>query len=139
MGIRFLCPNGHRLNVKTFLAGERGICPECDARFIVPNESGGQVMAINETDLTTVAPELPLAPTESPVSTLEMPQVAKDEVQSFPSIVIDTGGVASDEAASVTARRRQLRERRERMKSVSLVLGGIVLLLTAVMVVVLLR
>ncbi len=48
MGIRFLCPNGHKLNVKTFLAGERGICPQCDAKFLVPRESGGLVEAIAE-------------------------------------------------------------------------------------------
>ena len=48
MGIRFLCPNGHKLNVKAYLAGERGICPQCDAKFLVPSESGGQVAAIVE-------------------------------------------------------------------------------------------
>ncbi len=48
MGIRFLCPNGHKLNVKAFLAGERGICPQCDAKFLVPRESGGQVEALSE-------------------------------------------------------------------------------------------
>lgn len=48
MGIRFLCPNGHKLNVKAFLAGERGICPQCDAKFLVPAASGGQVAAIAE-------------------------------------------------------------------------------------------
>lgn len=48
MGIRFLCPNGHRLNVKAFLAGKRGICPECDARFIIPLENGGQVALLTE-------------------------------------------------------------------------------------------
>jgi hypothetical protein len=139
MGIRFLCPNGHRLNVKTFLVGQRGICPECDARFIVPTESGGQVAAIAETDLTTAAPELPLAPTESPVSPLEVPLIAEVTEDSAPSIVIETGGDFGDEAAGVTAHRRQQRQRRERMKSVSLLLGGIILLLTAVMLVVLLR
>lgn len=36
MGIRFLCPNGHKLNVKTFLAGKRAICPDCGARVLVP-------------------------------------------------------------------------------------------------------
>src|SRR6476620_884151 len=36
MGIRFLCPNGHRLNVKTFLAGKRGVCPQCGASFVIP-------------------------------------------------------------------------------------------------------
>ncbi|MEZ6119247.1 MAG: DUF4339 domain-containing protein [Pirellulaceae bacterium] len=39
MGIRFLCPNGHKLNVKDFLAGKRGICPDCGAKFIVPEKS----------------------------------------------------------------------------------------------------
>ncbi len=48
MGIRFLCPNGHRLNVKEFLAGKRGICPNCDVRFLVPMQSGGRVEAIQE-------------------------------------------------------------------------------------------
>jgi hypothetical protein len=137
MGIRFLCPNGHRLNVKTFLAGERGICPECDARFIVPTESGGQVAAIVESDLTTAVTELPLAPTESPVTPFEVPPL--DDALSASSIVIDTGSNFGDESASVTAHRRQQRQRRERMKSLSLLLGGIVLLLAVVMLMVLLR
>ena len=36
MGIRFTCPNGHQLHVKEFLAGKRGICPECDTKFVIP-------------------------------------------------------------------------------------------------------
>jgi hypothetical protein len=36
MGIRFNCPNGHRLNVKPFLAGKRAVCPKCGAKFRVP-------------------------------------------------------------------------------------------------------
>ncbi len=39
MGIRFLCPHGHKLNVKAFQAGRRGICPFCGARFQIPLES----------------------------------------------------------------------------------------------------
>ncbi len=39
MGIRFHCPNGHKLNVKTFQARMRGICPYCGAKFTVPAES----------------------------------------------------------------------------------------------------
>ena len=39
MGIRFLCPNGHKLNVKTFLAGKRGICPHWGATFEIPFDS----------------------------------------------------------------------------------------------------
>lgn len=39
MGIRFFCPNGHRLNVKSFLAGKRGVCPDCGTRVDIPMES----------------------------------------------------------------------------------------------------
>ena len=39
MGIRFYCPNGHRLNVKSFLAGKRGICPHCGAKVDIPLDS----------------------------------------------------------------------------------------------------
>ncbi|MBI3839605.1 MAG: DUF4339 domain-containing protein [Planctomycetia bacterium] len=37
MGIKFLCPNGHKLNVKSFLGGKKAICPKCGARVVVPN------------------------------------------------------------------------------------------------------
>jgi hypothetical protein len=39
MGIKFLCPNGHKLHVKSFLMGKKAICPKCGSRVVVPNES----------------------------------------------------------------------------------------------------
>jgi hypothetical protein len=39
MGIRFNCPNGHKLNVKEYLAGKRGVCPQCGAKFIIPEQA----------------------------------------------------------------------------------------------------
>ena len=36
MGIRIVCPNGHKLNIKSFLAGKRGVCPHCGAKFEIP-------------------------------------------------------------------------------------------------------
>ena len=39
MGIKFLCPNGHKLHVKSFLGGKKAICPKCGARVTVPAES----------------------------------------------------------------------------------------------------
>jgi hypothetical protein len=54
MGVRFECPQGHKLHVKAHLAGQRGICPECGMRFIVPAFSGGRVAeAGGETPSTT--------------------------------------------------------------------------------------
>ncbi len=39
MGIRFFCPNGHKLNVKDFQAGQTGICPFCGVKMPIPLES----------------------------------------------------------------------------------------------------
>src|SRR6185295_11767679 len=39
MGIKFYCPNGHKLNVKSFLAGKRAICPKCGVKVVVPGEA----------------------------------------------------------------------------------------------------
>lgn len=36
MGIIAHCPAGHRVKVKEHLAGRKGICPECGARFRIP-------------------------------------------------------------------------------------------------------
>jgi hypothetical protein len=47
MGVRFECPAGHKLHVKAELAGKRGICPECGAKFIVPSFSGQRVAEEN--------------------------------------------------------------------------------------------
>ena len=39
MGIRFFCPNGHKLNVKEHLAGKTGFCPECGVRLVILYQS----------------------------------------------------------------------------------------------------
>jgi GYF domain 2 len=39
MGIRFFCPNGHKLNVKDFQAGRTGFCPLCGVKMEIPLES----------------------------------------------------------------------------------------------------
>jgi hypothetical protein len=50
MGIRFSCPSGHKLNVKSFLAGKRAICPECGVKVIVPETSEVSAGAIPRQD-----------------------------------------------------------------------------------------
>ena len=45
MGIRFTCPSGHQLHVKTFLAGKRGVCPHCGAKFVIPTPQESQQSA----------------------------------------------------------------------------------------------
>jgi hypothetical protein len=39
MGIKFHCPQGHKLNVKAFLAGKRGVCPKCGSKLRIPSAS----------------------------------------------------------------------------------------------------
>ena len=36
MGIVSYCPNGHRVKVKDYQAGRRGLCPTCGAKFRIP-------------------------------------------------------------------------------------------------------
>jgi hypothetical protein len=39
MGIKFYCPNGHKMHVKDFLAGKKGLCPKCGVRVEIPAAS----------------------------------------------------------------------------------------------------
>jgi hypothetical protein len=55
MGIRFFCPNGHKLHVKSQLAGLRAYCPDCGAVLVIPLQStrksgkeGGGLIEENE-------------------------------------------------------------------------------------------
>jgi hypothetical protein len=46
MGIKFHCPNGHKLNVKAFLAGKRGICPHCGIAVQIPTSAEREAEAL---------------------------------------------------------------------------------------------
>ena len=52
MGIKFHCPNGHKLNVKSFLAGKKGVCPKCGTKVRIPvvSEAGLVDSELDETD-----------------------------------------------------------------------------------------
>ena len=39
MGIKFRCPNGHKLNVKAHQAGKKGYCPKCKTQVNIPLKS----------------------------------------------------------------------------------------------------
>ncbi len=64
MGVRFQCPGGHKLHVKAELAGKRGICPECGAKFVVPSFSGERVA------VDTSEPPVNPPPTAQPIAAL---------------------------------------------------------------------
>jgi hypothetical protein len=54
MGIRLHCPNGHKVHVKAFLAGKRGVCPQCGARFDIPADAGVAAGDATGDEITTV-------------------------------------------------------------------------------------
>jgi hypothetical protein len=65
MGIVAFCPRGHRVKVKDYLAGRKGICPECGVSFRIPRES---------------QPE----PVDAPVPTLAAPAPAMTSATGLP-------------------------------------------------------
>jgi hypothetical protein len=69
MGIRFTCPNGHKLHVKEFLAGRKGICPQCGTKILIPNaEAEGQSGTISShagSRTGTASPSIIIAVAES--------------------------------------------------------------------------
>ncbi len=105
MGIRFRCPNGHKLNVKSFQAGMRGVCPYCGAKFTVPAESTqppadkpGDKGEIEETDNVgqpppqQVAQETPATPPASTQPTRAQPRSTKKPAAADP-LAEDPGSV----------------------------------------------
>jgi hypothetical protein len=62
MGIVCHCPNGHRVKVKDFQAGKRGLCPHCGAKFSIPAAAGVKLSGPGESaGDQPEEPRLPLA------------------------------------------------------------------------------
>lgn len=59
MGIRFFCPNGHKLNVKSFLAGKRGYCPKCGIKLLIPETSADSLAPPGAAEKNQAADLLP--------------------------------------------------------------------------------
>jgi hypothetical protein len=89
MGIRFYCPQGHKLNVKEFQAGRRGICPFCGEKILIPTQSSrpsskeerqARRAGVEAMTIASIEPETPSgnATAESP-SLAE--QIAADQAQ----------------------------------------------------------
>jgi len=87
MGIRFSCPNGHKLNVKTHLAGKRAICPQCGSKVVVPDVPSDQAAD------TPPAGGMPESPFSSASPSVGRPQ----QDTASPSVAI---AVAQNDAAA---------------------------------------
>ena len=137
MGIKFHCPNGHKLNVKSFLAGKKGVCPKCGTKVRIPvvSETGLVDSELEETDAsqhpaksngsgavaaaTLAAPAVSTAPAASPAVSTTVP--------------------LSPRSSSRTATRYQEKKRDSSSLAIAILVGlGIVcLVLVAVLVYVL--
>ncbi len=73
MGIVAYCPNHHRVKVKDDLAGRKGICPTCGARFRIPLESQAEPTAAQPPATTPTAAMAPPAP--APITTLPVAEI----------------------------------------------------------------
>ncbi|MDX1962917.1 MAG: DUF4339 domain-containing protein [Pirellulales bacterium] len=91
MGIRFRCPQGHKIHVKSWMAGKRGLCPTCQEKIEIPAQSTAEFLAAdsdpalvaqNPAATTPAQPQVSLAPHPSQ----EIPQTA---VPAMPAIVHD--------------------------------------------------
>ncbi len=61
MGIVCHCPNGHRVKVKDYQAGKRGLCPTCGSKFSIPATTGVEPHAAPGAPGIPNDPQLPLA------------------------------------------------------------------------------
>jgi hypothetical protein len=61
MGIRFACHQcGKRLNIKSDLAGRRGVCPACSARFRIPLHDAEESLPVEQKpDAIASSPAVP--------------------------------------------------------------------------------
>lgn len=99
MGIKFYCPNGHKLNVKNYLAGKKGICPYCNEKFLIPEESTkSQVAALTESQAQ--APGSVVTPQTGTVHNQSAPTVNQPAYPGAPIPMPVQQAPAGDEEAS---------------------------------------
>ena len=102
MGIKFNCPNGHKLNVKAFLAGKKGFCPQCGARVSIPAEeleqavspstSSSNTTSLNATSLNVTALKPSVAvPSRSSPSTQTPVAVPNPQAIPAPAVAVPAG------------------------------------------------
>jgi hypothetical protein len=160
MGIRFSCPNGHPLNVKDHLAGKRGICPSCGAKFVipaateappVPQPAGASVSSVpvigaasqseNPSVVIKVAEEAPIAPvSRSPAPQIEastppvvqaIPKVDAAAPATPQPVVVAHSEQPTSPASKYVAHRERVRRNRTR---VAILLLVAVILLAGVLI-----
>jgi len=88
MGIRIHCPNGHRLNVKAFLAGKRGVCPHCGAKFDIPADQNTTPGDTTGDEISTVSRNVSAAAEPLSISGLVAPSGPLETTVATPAVAI---------------------------------------------------
>src|SRR6185369_6221372 len=102
MGIKFHCPNGHKLNVKAFLAGKKGICPKCGTKVRIPevSEPGLLDSEVDESDASdAVSKSNGSGVVSAPAAALVAPAVSAAAPSSPASIADSNDPIAEAPAA----------------------------------------
>jgi len=138
MGIRFNCPNGHKLNVKEHLAGKRAVCPNCGAKVTIPPAESAAVAA-NDPIATTLPavslenPSVVIPVIDAPIAPAIAP--AAISVNPTPSFA----SAATIDPASVSAIALKRRKRRRTQAKIAIALMATVIVLAIVLVYVLMQ
>src|SRR5262245_20493797 len=75
MGIRLVCPQGHKLHVKSFLAGKRAICPHCGEKVLVPLANEAPAAASQTTGSSNFGELGRVEVSESPETAIDLADV----------------------------------------------------------------
>jgi hypothetical protein len=112
MGIRFFCPNGHKLHVKAFQAGKRGICPHCGVSMDIPLKSTRRSSKqLGPSSASSAPPAL----TSQAIPVTQEPEVVslsvlgEDGPQRASSAMRSAGGAVASEAVGPTIGHRDQR------------------------------
>ena len=160
MGIRLQCPNGHKVHVKAFLAGKRGVCPQCGSRFDIPQDAGAAAGDATGDEIATVpatgeestgGPELGfMAASPEPYPVAKVPAAEKpadggglaepanidlDALSAAGGTSLLGGHVSGPGARRVSDRRKHA----QKMRTITLVLMVAATLLTCVLLYMVLR
>jgi len=87
MGIKFRCPNGHKLNVKAHQAGKKGYCPKCKTQVNIPLKSTRKGKAEREAErLAAEAQATAPTATVSPAGTAPAPMPVATRITPLPEV-----------------------------------------------------
>lgn len=83
MTITFRCENNHKIRANENQAGQKGVCPKCKCRVLVPSKEPKlpQPRQMTESGVMRILGDAPAAP---PMPSMPSPELAKREFRKCP-------------------------------------------------------